>query len=791
VITLPAKLRYFLEAKSPRYSFWITLCIIFLLFAAGCKSTKLVPDGHYLLVKQKVRSDEHKIGKRELRLVLKQKPNEKFFGFYRFYLSVYNACIEGKKRKFKKWLLENVAEEPVVYDENLGEKTREQLEKYLKNKGYFQAVVEKKEKTRGKKIKVVYHAVAGEPYHVSALKLQVQDDEIRAIIERRIKYSKIVAGGNFDLDNLQLERDRVTTQMRRNGYYDFDKESVLFQADSSFQNHEVEVTMLVKNKETTSLQGDPVTERYKKYRVNSTWIVANYDNQEMLKDKQTYFNHIDTTVLKDGVKLLCKGRPVVNPGVLQNCNFIENGEYYDIADVEKTQMYLSQNRIFRQITIEFKDIKQPDTLSNENLIDCYIYVSHTVKQSYSIDLEGTNTGGDLGAQAKLSYENKNLLRGAEVLNLHLTSSFEQNSVLSKADNSKAFNSRETGIDARIEIPKFLFPFWSPTFSKEYRLRTFIKTGYSFQKIPYYQRPLRSLSFGYISRGNRYLTHYFTPFEINGVQYLYKSDEFKAFMNQKYYYKYSYEDYYISSSSYTVIWHTRDPNSIKDYVYLRYSFESAGNVLYLYSNVMKKEKVDDSYQVFGTRFAQYLKTDFDYRYYFVQGTKMMQVYRFAIGVALPYGNNDVMPNIKKYYAGGSNSMRAWGVRSLGPGSYQTPDSIDIIYAMGDAKIEANIEQRFPIAGILNGALFVDAGNVWSITNADQRDGVQLSRTFYDDIAVGAGAGFRFDFSFFVLRLDMALKARNPALEGSSRWIWNRSNVSFKNDVNVSLGIGYPF
>ena len=763
-------------------NFYMTLIISVILFS--CNPAKYVPESHFLLERSRIKCNVSRIEKKSLNEIARQRPNQKILGIFRFHLWVYNKSITGKEKTYKKWLTETIGEPPVVYDSVLSQKTRKNLEQYIQNKGYFKASVTYHERKRGNKIKIEYLIDAGEPYKISTFNTCIHPESLKAIYENNSKYSFIKKNEVFDIDNINAERERIFNDFRKNGYYYFDDGLITFEADSTIGSNKVTLTMNVpptKNSDTTSRE-------FRKYKFNNTWIVANYDNQELLKNKQEYLASLDTTILKEKIWLLCKGKPHVNPSVFQNCNFIKNNEDFNISDIEKTKTYLTQNRIFRQVTIETKDVSPTDSITGEGLVDCYILVSPNVKQSYTIDLEGTNTGGDLGAQVKLSYENKNLFRGAEIFTIKLTNSYEQNSVLSKEDVRKEFNSHELGAEANIEFPKFLFPFWNTNFSKKYRLRTFLQAGYSYQKIPYYERPLRYLSYGYISRSNRYFSQTFTLFEINGVQYLNHSGDFDKFIDQRSYYKYSYQDYYISTSQYSFVFNNRGNNPMKDYMYIKFSQEIAGNTLNAFCKITQRKKINGYYNIFDTRFAQYTKTDFDFRYYFIQGPRTMQAFRIFAGYALPYGNTDYLPNIKKYYSGGSNSMRAWGVRSLGPGSYVYPDSTDIIYAMGDVKLEANFEQRFPIAGVLNGALFIDAGNIWTLNNTEE--GAQLTTNIIKDIAIGTGTGLRLDFSFFVLRFDMGLKTRNPANSFDEKWIWDKK-ISFKEDVNYTIGIGYPF
>lgn len=768
---------------------YLTAILIF----NSCSNTKFLADNELLLTKSKVVCDTKGINNDELRSLVKQEANPNFLFFFRFYTTIYNTFSKGKGTKFKKWMINNIGTAPVIYDEILAQKTQDQLSQYMQNKGYFLAKVEKIEKRKAKKIKVFYKIKSHKPYYIKNINYSIPDSTISGIVLKRLRNSHIVSGTIFDVGNLELERGRITRMLKQRGYYYFEKENISFEADSNLLSHEINLSVNILQQPLNTQQDSIILQKTtNKYKIRNIYYIVNYDYKEVLKNKSAFFESLDTLKINESSYMLYKDKSYIKAEVLLNNTFIKSNDFYSIADVEKTKLNFSQNLIFRQVSIEFEDISTASTSNQYGLLDCYIQLSPSTKQGYSINLEGTNTGGDWGAQVKTTYENKNLFKGAELFNTKLSYSFEQNNT-EVEKKPQIFNSREFGIDISIIFPKFIVPFSTQTLTKRYGLRTFFKAGYSYQKIPYYERPISNLSYGYISKSSRFSTHIFTPFEINGIQYLRPSTQFNIFLGQNKYYIKSYEDYYISSTNYTYIWQNKEDNRKRDYSYLKYTIETAGNVLYLFSKATNRSKKNNSYEMFNVPFAQYGKSEIDYRYYNLQGKQSSTVYRFFAGFAIPYGNNSAVPNIKKYYAGGSNSMRAWSIKTLGPGSYVEPDtsSNNIIYAMGDAKIEANIEQRFPIFGLLNGALFIDAGNIWDLQDLNAGKGAQFSSHFFKELAIGTGAGLRFNFSFFVFRFDVGVKTHNPALNYSERWIWNKSPFSWKTDVNKTIAIGYPF
>jgi len=767
------------------------VCLIASILLSACSNTKYLTENQSLLIDTKVTCDSKEILSEDLQSILKQKANQKSLFFFRFYTTVYNNFSHGKGNRFKKWIITHIGNEPILFDELLAEKSQSQLLQFMNNKGYFLAKVEKNIINKNKKTKLYFTITANNPYVLKSINYNCDDSDLMSLIEGKSKHSILQTGANFDVQHLENERERITKLLNRNGYFFFEKENITFEADSSLQSNEINVTVNV-NPPISLEFTDSIQEKskHKKYIIRNTFIIIDYDYKEVLKDKELFLKSLDTIKLQENVFLLCKGKPYVNPQVILNCNYIKNNQLYNMFDVEKTKLYISQNSIFRQTSIEFENVSIKDT-SATGLLDCYIQISPSVKQSYSVNLEGTSTGGDWGAQAKATYENKNLFRGAEIYSMKIRYSFEQNSLL-QTENSNSFNSREYGIDLSIVSPKFIFPFISSKTTKKYGLRTFVKAGYSYQNIPFYERPLRYLSFGYLSKPSRFLTHYFTPFEIKGVQYINRSLAFNTYIKQHNIEK-KYEDYFISSTNYSVIWQNMNPEKVQDYGYCKFFIETAGNSLYALSKLAKRPVVKGSYQMFNTNIAQFVKTDIDYRFYHFETQNVSTVYRMFFGYTIPIGKNSVVPYIKQYYAGGSNSMRAWASGTLESTKYKTIDSM-YIDATSEVKLEANIEQRFPVFRFLNGAIFSDVGNIWSSLKDSTQSVVQFGPSFYKDIAISAGFGLRPNFSFFVLRFDFAVKLRNPSLDPSKQWLWTQRNFSWnKNhpDYNFTIGIGYPF
>ncbi|MCK4921601.1 MAG: BamA/TamA family outer membrane protein, partial [Bacteroidales bacterium] len=441
---------------------------------------------------------------------------------------------------------------------------------------------------------------------------------------------------------------------------------------------------------------------------------------------------------------------------------------------------------FRSVNINFKE-SQAEIDKGEKSIDCEILLTPSILQSFTVEVEGTNSSGNIGAAGNLIYQHRNLFKGAENFDLRFKGALE---TLKESYSANFGNMVELGSEMRVSIPKFILPFKTDQFIKKFNPSTTVSVAYNFQRRPDYSRTIANISFGYNWKGNRFLTHIINPIELNFVKIPYKSQKFIDWLEGKYIF-YSYQPHLVSVSNYSLIYTNQNIQKSSDFQYLRLNLESAGNLLSTSFNLLDIETQGDNYKLFNTEFAQYLRGDFDFRYYNVINDNNSVVYRLFAGAGIPYANSNALPFEKKYFSGGANSIRAWQVRNLGPGSYVEEITNTYPNKTADIKLEANIEYRFKLFWLLEGALFIDAGNIWAINSSDEREGALFTtNTFHKEIAVGTGFGTRFDFSFFVFRLDLGVKARDPILPDGQRWIIGNRKMN-SDDFTVNIGIGYPF
>jgi len=462
-------------------------------------------------------------------------------------------------------------------------------------------------------------------------------------------------------------------------------------------------------------------------------------------------------------------------------------------------------KVYRLVNINYEETDIPeDPSSLRRSLNCNIMLTLLTPQSYKIELEGTHSSGNIGGAVSLVYQHKNLFHGAELFSVSLRGAYEAMSVYDSLTQTRKLRSiQEYGVETSLRFPKFLIPFLnSEGFIKKYNPATNIVAAYNYQEMPVFTRTLASTTFGYNWKAGRYQTHIISPLMLNFIDLLDIDAEFRKKIESSFQ-AFSYRDVLILGGGYSYIFNNQLIQNSKDYVFMRINFESAGNMNSLLSRISGAQKSGPTtYMFLGQPYAQYVRGDIDLRYNYIYNDVSSSVYRGFVGVGIPYGNSRAIPFEKQYFGGGANSLRAWQVRSIGPGSYDPGDpDTTFLNQTADIKIELNAEYRFKLFWILEGALFVDAGNIWTYNKDESRPGTQfsfreikneagavISRPFYRDLAVGTGMGFRFDFKFVIGRLDVGMKLRDPRT--GQGWILGKRPYE-RRDFALVLGIGYPF
>jgi outer membrane protein assembly factor BamA len=767
----------------------ILLLATAMLLLGSCKSTKFVGDDEYLLVKNKISCDEKSIDEDELMLTLSQKSNKKILGLVPFNLYVYNFMKSGKERNWKNKLANSIGEEPVIYANEAKLKSIENLKSYMASQSYYRANISVNERfSNKKKAKVKYTIESGPSYKIASIDYNINNESIKELFFSDTINSLIKRGHSFNTDTLKAERERIARFFKLNGYYYFSVNNVHFFADTLRGDCTADITISLQNT-------DDATDAFQSQTIRTVNIYTNYD----LTKKNDTVGKKTNMFVKDGIKFTYDGKMTHRTSVLLQSCFFKPDEKYSIQNVEDTYSHLSSLKQFRLINIKLVPPSVEETLLesiSKRYLDANIYLAPMKRQSFNVELEGSNTSGNIGMSGVLSYKNRNIFRGAQIFSAKANISFQTSALLDTTTNeeikSKFFNTLEYGGEIKIIFPKLLLPFFNNIeFIKRHDPKTQLSLSYNYQNRPDYTRTIANINFGYswIDYKNKNITHYINPIELYWVKILDFSEDFRRRI-QNLYIKYSYEDQFLWVFSYDMVFNNQNVNKNRNWSYFWLNLETCGNLLdgiYAASGIQKDE---ESYKFLGVEFAQYVKADLDYRFYNIIDEKNSIVYRAFFGIGLAYGNSKTgMPFVKRYFIGGANDIRAWQVRTIGPGSYSN------IYRnydqIADMKLMFNMEYRFPIFSIIQGALFVDAGNIWAIDKNDNRGGALFRFTeFYKQIALGTGFGFRFDLKFLVLRFDIGIPVYNPSISDDPQWF--ESFRPFKiNKFTLNFGIGYPF
>lgn len=766
------------------------LLLISLIFIAGglfsCRPARYVAEDNYLLDNYKIKLPAENIEKDELRGYVRQKPNKRILGF-RFHLWLHNLANPEKDGWPHNWL-RSIGEEPVIYDPFVTQRSATQIEQYIQNKGYYNGAVEDTVRLRGKRARITYIVNPGETYDIASVDYTFDDEGIAGIILEDTVNSLVRPGNIFDVDVLQNERIRLESLMKDKGYFFFTRENVVFNADTTRGNMQVDLTLGITSFSERQADGEYIQRPHRRYRIGDVYILPAYNPREAIDRQEEYYQNMDTLMFR-GMHYLFREELPVSPRVIAQSNFILPGEVYSQENADLSYRHLFALRQYRLVNIRFTEPggNNSDTVTGP-LLDAWIQLTPFNMQSYTVEMEGTNSSGDFGFGGNLIYQHRNFFGGAEIVDFKVKGALE---TLSDYYSQSFRNTYEYGAEAGLQIPRFLLPIRSISFLRRYNPKTNLTLAYSYQRRPDYIRTIANAGFGYSWRASEYVTHIVNPVELNFVQLPHSTPDFDSLINF-YNLEASFRDHMVSETNYSYIFNDQDIRKARDFIYFRFNAETAGNILTALSRRTDRPMVDGHYRLFGTEFAQYLRSDIDFRYYQMLYGNNSMVYRIFAGAGLPYGNSKALPFEKKYFSGGANSIRAWQVRSLGPGSFFEPADRSFPNRTADIKLEANLEYRFDMFWLIQGALFVDAGNIWAIDHNDKREGARFRfDRFYNDIAVGTGLGLRFDFSFFIFRLDTGIKLRDPAEPLGRRWIHLHRRLNYDKDITFNIGLGYPF
>ena len=760
--------------KNYRYA---TLALLLLILTSACSTARHVPDGSYLLSSVKIQIDSLTPYEREqlgdLELYLTQQPNTRILGLFKWTLGVYSLS-NPKSNSFLNRQLRKWGDPPVLYSEQEAEFGRANLTAAMYNAGYLKAQTTLEVDTSAyKKAKLHYHIEPGPLFYVGHGEEVLTDSLAKALLYpkdslhqmrlfRGESYTSHLSPGSvLSPQNMQRERERISQILMNRGYYSFSSDSVRYEVD----------TLEIKN----------------------AWVRKTISvPQQVYRIGQVSFKHEGSERERPfrqdslgGIAFSIDPNHYIRPGELAHRIWVRPGTLYSQQNTSRTYAALSDLAPLRNISLRY----YIDSLRGDStLLNCDIITAPEPSKSLSGDIVGTNSSGNLGVSASLTFQHNNLFSGGEQFQLQLRGGYEAFS--SRVDDHYSY-----GIESSLSFPRLLVPFLNSRGPSNYQSATNLKVSYDYHGRPEFSRDIFSLEWGYSwhSHYTPAYRHHLKVLDLDFLHFVYVNESFRQSMpliTQIL----NYRDQFVLGASYLLRY-----NSLNDYRLssspwvhnLRLYLQSSGALLYGLSEALGRERDGyGSYKFFGTNFAQFIKGEFDYSGLRKLGEGNAVAYHLGLAIAVPYGNSQFVPVDLRYFAGGANSVRGWGARSLGPGSMPRSASRSIFDQVGDIRLELSAEYRMRILGPVQLALFADAGNIWTIRPYEnQPKGDFKWRTFYKEIALATGLGLRWDFDYFVLRFDLGSKLYDPQVENNRPWVITYQKLS--DLVALHFGIGYPF
>lgn len=780
-----------------QYSFnnYSLLVGLLLLFATSCNVTRNLNDDQSLLVKNKLviqnklpASDRDKL-REDLQNIIAQKPNRRLFGFMPTRMWLYVAATRPKKKltKFRQWIIDKVGEPPAIYDPILAERSEKLLENYLFNFGYFYADVQDTVVIKNKRSKAYYNINTGEPWKFGTITYPSGNTKADSLVKRLETSSLLRKDQRFTISTLKEERARIEDTLRNNGFYFFSRDYITYNLDTNTVPGRVSIRLFVTPPSDST--------QHEQYRINDIYVTTDY-----IADFASDTLKRDTIQMQEYHFIFNKRR--LRQNILLDAITMRRNMYYSKTRELRTINRLAQLGVYKFINVSFEKSNRTDG----NYLNGIISLTPAKRQAVSAtgELNVTNEGF-FGTALSFSYKNKNLSKRADQLLIDLSGGVQLK--FSRTDNVEVITSNiNTGVTYYLNR---LIPFKPKKLSSLATPRTRLNINYNFEyrydfdtlgKVVFlYQLHNFNFNFGYEWNQSRTRRHLLNPLTVSFFLIPERGDEFNRRLNLNSVLKSSFEEQVILGPNYTFIYNNQRTDKDRVYMYLRANVETAGNILFAGFKLANLKSVNDSlYYIFNRPFSQYFRFEADWRNYFrIRNHGMFAIRTFA-GAGLPYGNGYALPFIKQFFVGGPNSLRGFLIREIGPGGYVNPavynpetgekKSIGFFNQTGDIKLEMNAEFRFDIYKWFKGAVFMDAGNVWTFRKDDRLNGEFNIKRFWDEFAVDAGLGARLDFNFFVIRFDYGFPLRDPRKNSSNRWLFE--NGRFLNG-QFQLAIGYPF
>ena len=752
------------------------------LLLSSCSGTRRLPEGEklYTGAENKIVSIDNfntRLIKATAEDAVRLKPN-KVFLFFRPKLWRYNAAGENPKTKFKRWLKKK-GEAPVLMSNVKPGVTSAIIDAKLFNMGIFKSFTESEIIKKKHTFKVVYTSHIHKPYIVKDLIYDIADDSLSHLILSEKDKSLIKPGDNYNLDILRNERMRIDAILKDKGYFYFNSDYLLFKADTSNKNQTLSLKLTLKD----SIPKKALTV----YHINNVFV-----NQNFSLNERSSRNLNDTLMFQNIVFFGEKDRMAIKPKVLSKSIYLRKRDVFSRQNQIITLNHLMSMGNFKLVQVNFKEKKD----SIPGLLDVNILMTPISKYTFRSEVDLVSKSNNYaGPRLNLSILNRNTFKGAELLSLNLAGSFE-----AQIDGTgEDLYSYSWNPQLELTFPRFLVPFKIKRTNSIYIPKTSLALSYNYiKRVNYFNMRTFSFTYGFNWKDDIRKEHKLNPIDISYTSVGDKSTAFTDLLEENPYLAESYEEKFIAGANYSFTYNEQMLTGKKLQYYIQINPELAGNTLSLIKRISgNKVSSDDPSKVAGSVYSQFAKISLDGRLYYNFRDKSKLAMRLFAGVAKPYGNSSVLPYTKQFFSGGPNSIRAFHINSVGPGTvYQDTDDVDFLQLGGDMKLEMNTEYRFNIYSYFKGALFVDAGNVWSLkSNPSDLSSPFMISNFMDEMAVGTGMGIRVDVSFFVLRFDLAMPLRKPWLEENHRWVTNQidfgSSSWRKDNLILNVAIGYPF
>ncbi|NHN26896.1 BamA/TamA family outer membrane protein [Flavobacterium jejuense] len=750
--------------------------ITLLLFS--CSGTKNIPEGDLLYIGHQLEVNGEKVTKSERKNIennldglIRPKPNRSILGM-RPDIFFYNLAGDVKKEKgFRHWIKYKLGRKPVLFSEVDLSYNNKIIQNYTENKGFFNVQTISDSTKRGKKGIAKYKVTLNHQYKIKQIVYPEDSTTIAKQITNLKKDSFLKVGEAYDLEKIKNERNRIDTKLKELGYYYFNENFLITKVDSTVGNHEVDVILAIKK--------DTPEKAKQAFNINSVYVYSNFkiDNDTLNINPNATTKYENFTIIDD--------EKLFKPVVFENTLYFKKGDLYN-----RTNHNLSLNRIITLGTFKFvkNQFKESDTIGN--YLDAYYYLTPLPKKSIRLEaLAKSNSANYSGTELNINWSNRNTFKGAELLALSVFGGLE----VQVSGQNNGFNVYRFGGESSLTWPRFILPFKTHTASGYVpRTKAILSYEYQFRSKLYSLQTFKS-SFGYLWKENKRKEHNLNVFDItytssNGITDLYKQQIAENTSLEK-----VIQKQLIFGPTYSYTYTNSMLTNKKNTFYFKGALDLSANATRL---ILGANDVNNPKTILGVPFSQFSKFEIDFRHYlnFNKDTKLAS--RIIMGVGIPYGNSNELPFIKQFFIGGTSSIRAFRARSIGPGTFiDTTNNTFLPDQSGDLKFEFNTELRTKIYDLVKGAVFVDGGNIWLLNEDINKPGATFSKNFMNQLAIGAGVGLRFDFSFLVLRTDFAFPLRKPYLPKGEEWViddinfgngnWRKENLIF------NLAIGYPF